>query len=250
MWGFIFLLLAHAIPVFWLGDRSRARPVAARPEPFLFIPADQAGQQKIAERASMSKATLFALPSPSGFSGKAWLNFEPTVPELGNTTNAPQALPLPVQELGSTLIAVAETSRVRAEPLLHALRKVTPLDIESPVEPLLENSAAAIQGALAQRELLSKGPALPSVPHTELLTNTIIDLAVDADGAVETASLLGRCGLRVVDERALDWARTLRFARSGSFGFLERPLTLTRGRLVFTWHVVPPTATNGAGATL
>ena len=119
-----------------------------------------------------------------------------------------------------------------------------------PGETVPQQSRIRIQGALARRELLSRLQP-PSWPHSEILSNTTVQLVVDASGQPFSATLLSRSGLAAADESALRMVTEARFkplplptglaARTGSVGKGE---DLTWGRIIFEWHTLPVPGTN------
>jgi hypothetical protein len=246
-WGFVFLFLIHAVIVFWIGDRSKPRPFSSRPDPFLYIATDDRTQQRLVEGSARASPTLFALPNEQGFSGAAWLSYTPPPVQSSNWVDTPRALPLPVNDLGETFTAFAATNQVSTAALLDGLRRFAPLELESRSEAIGTESTVTVSGPLARRTL-SFRPPLPSASHTDLLTNTVVEVAVDGNGVVESFALLGECGMRAMDDAALEWARAVRFAALPLRGPERDAAALMRGRLVFTWAIAPPGLTNAATA--
>jgi len=66
---------------------------------------------------------------------------------------------------------------------------------------------------------------------------------VDARGNTVSRALLSGSGLVEADRRALELARTARFApaESGAPGRLNQHEQLTLGALIFEWQTLPPT---------
>ena len=80
-------------------------------------------------------------------------------------------------------------------------------------------------------------PHLPSWPASDLLTNSVVQVWVDADGqSLSPALLLPGSGSREADQLAIKLSRTARFAPLPS-----NRAELTPGTLIFEWHTVPPT---------
>ena len=82
---------------------------------------------------------------------------------------------------------------------------------------------------------------LPVWATNSLITNSIVQLAVNSDGQVVSARLEERSGLTKADTQALEIANRMRFTAAG--GGRE---TLTWGRAVFDWRSVaaPEASTN------
>jgi hypothetical protein len=102
----------------------------------------------------------------------------------------------------------------------------------------LENteSSFSIEGALADRPLLSQF-ALHSWPATEILTNTVVQIAVDAAGRVFSASLLVKSASPDANAAALNLARLARFQPLRWLGEKPPPPgALSWGKIIFHWH--------------
>jgi len=245
-WGLLFVFLAHAAAVFWFGERMKPAAAPERLQPLLYLASDEATARRLAE-ISIADPTLFALPSERGFSGDAWLKIKPADMSLSNWSAPPSWLPLNVNELGATLALYAETNRVSAEALLDGLRSATPFELRMPSQPVSALSSFAVEGPLSSRRLKLIG-SLPVATNSELVTNSVVDLSVNGDGVVESAMLIGECGLKAMDERALAAVRQFAFEPLMQPRAKREASIPQRGRVVFTWHVVLPALTNGLTA--
>ena len=104
--------------------------------------------------------------------------------------------------------------------------------------PAPANSTLRVADDLANRRLLNP-PELQPWAAADLLTNTVVQVLVNAEGNVVTHTLLAPgSGDPKADQRALALARTARF----------QPLrgaapALTLGVLIFEWRTVPLTNT-------
>lgn len=239
--GFLFLFLIHALAIFVYGEREKALPPRTQIEPFLHIGGDAATDEQLAKLTGWRDPTLFALPHPQGFSGGAWLKFQPETPARSNWTAPPEWLPLPVSQLGETLHEFVTTNRRPEETLLAALRAPKTLEVRLPGEALSMKTTARIEGPLASRPLV-RTPALPGIATADVLKNTVVAVAVNGEGVIESLSVSSSSSSPEADERALELARhfdfqpvALRDARARE----AAPPTL--GRIVFTWQLLPPT---------
>jgi hypothetical protein len=90
--------------------------------------------------------------------------------------------------------------------------QLEPLPVFLSPETIPTQSVFRIEGALAQR-LLGPAPALHAWPGagSKLLTNTVVQIAVNRTGEVMAARLLNRCGSADADADALAKAWALRF---------------------------------------
>jgi hypothetical protein len=240
-WGVITVVFCGQLAlIFWLSDRTPLRPRPAAPAPILRL----AGQASTG-LLELSDPTLFALPHRHGFAGLAWLSAPP--PELPgfSYTSAPEWLSLSLPRPGTAFNRFIQTnvfavSQLPANPEPEAGRSEPVL-----LPPARERSEVRVEGELATRQRLTP-VGLPSWPHTELLTNSVVQMVVDADGRPVSVVLLQTNGLREADLAALARARSARFAplRGGGAGRTNRLADLSWGSLVFEWHTV--SATNDA----
>lgn len=239
--GFLFLFLIHTFAIFVYGEREKALPPRKQIEPFLYIAGDEATDEQLAKLTGWRDPTLFALPHPQGFSGGAWLTFQPEMPARSNWTAPPEWLPLPAAQLGQTLHEFMTTNRRPEETLLAALRAPKTLEARLPGEVLAMKTSARVEGPLLSRPL-ARTPALPGIPSSDVLKNTVVSLAVNGEGVVESLSVAGASGSTEADERALALARLFEFqplALRDARARETAPPTL--GRIVFNWQLLPPT---------
>jgi hypothetical protein len=243
-WAFFFVLLAHAALVFWGGEPVRARGPFERPQPLLHVPADEAGARRVGEIVALAGPTLFALPSPRGFSGGAWLNFSAPAVTLSNWTETPIWLSLREEDIALTLDSFAATNRVSNDGLLDGLRVTLPYEAREPSVPLAGSSTVVVEGGLARRAVVFM-PAVPVMTNADLLARTVVGISVNGDGAIESVELAAESGLASADELAVRLARGTRFAPLALDRKTREAAPPARGRLVFSWHVTPPVLTNG-----
>jgi TonB family protein len=221
--------------IFWLSDysiprpKSRARPLA------LHLPANVDS-----ELVALQDPTLFALPHQRGFSGLAWLAVPVQKLPSSDVATQPRWLPLAVEQMGEVFTRVFKTNRFDTPQSLAdasaelILPKVAPLTLSA------EGSVLRIEGALAQRQLLTP-LALPSQITPEILTNTVIQMVVDEAGQLVAASLLlPGSGSKQADQEALTLARKAQFNSIEERGPQRVPAKppgrLTWGTMVFQWH--------------
>jgi len=250
-WGFAFLFLAHAFAVFWFSNRQSIELPQPASRAFLYFGGETQWDRRIDQLVSMRDPTLFAMPHAHGFSGGAWLNFRPTQPAQSNWSAPLEWLPLPVEQLGATLEEYVNTNRPSPRLLLAALRNVPIAEIRIPDEPVITGTTVSIRGPLRQRKLISS-PALPPMRTNDLVARTVVSVTVNAEGMVESVSLvpeLGReLGSKLAEAKALELAKSFEFQPwSTREKGAAAPGMTTMGRLVFTWQVVTnaPAATAG-----
>ena len=223
---------AHVGFIFAFGDRT---PIV--PRAIINAPAMQFTTHR-SEREQLDDPTLFALPHPNGFAGAAWLRRPQIEFAPFRWTEPPRLLALAGDQLGATF-------QQHLAPKGFARLEVEILPPPEPTSPpprdragiTARRSASSLGGELAQRRWLNAPPELPSWPAPDLLTNTVVQVWVDADGQIlSPALLLPGSGSKEADQLAMKLARAARFAPlPGS------RTKLTPGALIFEWHTVPQT---------
>jgi len=231
--------------LYFLGQRSQP---SLLPRPFgaaIHLAADAWSEEQLAKWPLLRDPTLFALPHARGFSGSAWLTVAPPPDRLMEWSEPSPWLGLDLDELGATFSKFVSTNLT--PPLLIADKptpRLTGLDPIVPNVPMAAQTKLRLEGELAQRRLLTPLTP-PSWAHPNVLSNTVVQMLVDAEGHTVSTTLLMASGLPDADQLALTNAAGARFNP------LRRPQggpdvagRLMWGKLVFQWHVVPPQATN------
>ena len=237
-WTAIALVFGLQVALFFfLDDRS---PVPGRkPAP---APAFRFSGEQMQEWVSIEDPTLFVLPHRQGFSGQAWLNSPSFEFHPQDWSEPARCLPLDVQNLGSGFASFVETN-THVEFQTIALTEPRSFGPEScSIAPPPSASRVRMEGDLAGRRLLSP-LHLPTWTNSDLLTNSIVQLLVDARGNGLSAVLLaaGSGPQAGADSNALQLASSARFEpadpRKGKSG-------LSLGTLVFEWRTALAPATN------
>jgi TonB family protein len=241
-WGLVVLIFGGQLAlIFWLGETS---PIQPRPTG-AGLTLRLAGSAS-ADSLALRDPTLFVLPHPQALSAPAWLKApQPEAraikwPEPVNRT-APA-----IDQLGAALNRLVGTNDLI--PLLPLARPEPRLVLpEFASQPVwTEQSAVRLEGALAQRRLITP-LVLRSWSSRDILTNTVVQLIVDAEGVPRSATLLAGSGSQEADQHALNQAKTVRFEPlSRNPGSLTPAPTapLIWGRMVFLWHTLPLPPTN------
>ena len=230
-WTLVALVFAaHLGLIFALGDRKpvRPRPPAFAPTLRLAAASD--------ELFALNDPTLFALPHHKGFAGATWLQKPAVKFQPFRWTETPRLLALPVEALGATFAQFMRTNL----PARFELEIKPAPELTLPVVPEVGRVTAArstlrAAGGLANRRLLNP-PELPAWPAADLLTNSLVQVLLNADGNVISPNLLAGSGSPKADQFALDFAKTARFEplRNGA-------AKLCVGTMIFEWHTVPET---------
>jgi len=243
-WWTIALVFAGQVGlILWLGERGPVRSRPSGPSPTLRLAGGISP-----EVLALQDPTLFALPHWQGFSGPAWLKVSPIPNRPSDWSEEPWTLPLCVTQLGALASLPVQTNRLAPLQLLPALEPAWAL-ADPPPQPLSpEQSRLRIEGDLAAYRLLTTLD-LPSWQHNDVLTNTGVQMLVNADGRPVSAILLFTSGYKPADDHALAQARMARFEISGAAGQPWQPPStplahLARGLLLFDWHTVPLPPTN------
>lgn len=245
--GAIGVALAAQLALLLLLGRPAATP--RRPETFptiIHLAADETISRALRGLPGVDDAALFALPSREGFSGGTWFTFAPMRHERADWSEEPRWLAPKAGRLGG---GVAELLAATPEPVRRIADQPTPRPAHEerrvPFDAVAAQSRLRVTGALAGRGPPETAP-LPSWAHGELLSNTVVQVAVDAEGWTRSATLLGRCGFPPADEWALQHATALRHQPSRSGARSPAAPGLAWGRLVYQWHTLAPVPTNTA----
>ncbi len=190
------------------------------------------------EREQLEDPTLFALPHPNGFAGAAWLRRPQIDFAPFRWTESPRLLSLSVADLGATF----QQRMAVNDSLQHQIEILPPPKLAELALPVLKVVPArpsnfSLGGELAQRQWLNAPADLPSWTATDLLTNSLVEVWVEANGQILSPTImLPGSGLKEADQLAMKLARTAHFTP-----LIGRSTNLTHGALNFHWHTVPPT---------
>jgi hypothetical protein len=244
--GWVFVVFTSQLAlIFWLGDRNLFHAQKKANGPALTL----LGNGK-SEMLALADPTLFALPHQQNFSGPAWLNASPT-PRLPSVSIEPgdSTALLALNGSGEDFGEFIATNQFNTfQHLSKPEAELTATQLPSRDALPFKSSLRQLDG-LASRHLLSTVD-LPSWPvrtnamkDPDILTNTVIQLVVNADGKPVSAALISSSGLQEADKYALQQSMALRFEPVAGAGAetLTNPLAhLGWGQLSFDWLTVPP----------
>ena len=244
-WGAFLLVMAAQVGlIFSLSDR---KPLSSR-QPDLtttfHLLVDAPPGSAIAEWLEIEDPTLFALPDPRAFSGLAWMTAPALRHQSVDWTEPPQWLALSVNELGWAFREFVRTNvvgpRVLADKPAPQPDKVT-----VPTLPLPARSSFRLEGDLAKRELLAP-LELRSIPHKEILTDTVVQVCVSPLGVPFAPLPLSSSGSPEADRQALELVKSVRFKplAGGNPTSLRSQAAFTWGKIIFQWHTLEMPATN------
>jgi hypothetical protein len=231
--------------IFWLSasSQSRTHPVIA-PPPDVYLASSRSNLV-----LALNDTTLFALPHRQTFSGQAWL----TLPNLTFesflwTENGSNVwFELNREELGSAFRKTLENEFVSTPARVAPAGERRRLPELAAADLFPTNSTLTLGRDLAQRRL--KGTfTLRSKAHTDILTNSVVQVLVDAEGRTVSCTLLPPgCGLNEADQEAVALARAARFQSVRPEGPNHPRIPtegLTLGQMIFQWHTLLLRDTN------
>jgi len=229
----------HVALLYMFGARKEIVPRAVAGAPALRL-ADNSD-----EFLALNDPTLFALPHPGDSTMAIWSQAPIMNRPSFRWTQAPRWLPLSARGLMEVFNRFMQTNSIASLPL--RLKPPARLSTPSqPIEPVLaEASTMRVEGDLTQRRLLTPLD-LPSWPYPNVIAPSKVQLLVNAAGNVASAVVLPSDNnlealnrYDAADQRALELVRGARFTPAPR---------LTIGRIIFTWHTVPPLLTNSPAA--
>ena len=232
---------AHVALIWALGEPPPRAPVSRHSNPTIQWLTDPWLLERVASLPGMHDPAIFAVPSLEGFSGSAWLIFKPSQPDFAAQTPSPYWLELTEEDLGNVFERLFTTN-------LPSSIQISDLPLPSfsgGVKPFARELSLPPSRVHASARLAERLPALvdlPAWPHADLLTNTVVQVLVDARGQCVSSTLLSRCGSKEADTFALKWTlscrfRPLRTARRNDWS--REPIV--PGKLIFSWQTLPPT---------
>jgi len=234
------IFAAHVGLLFAFGARKPIVPRPVTEAPTLAFTGDTG------EWLALNDPTLFAVPHPRDVTSVLRVPTSAVQPPSFRWTEPPGWLSLSGEALGSVFNEFMETNHFAG----LELQLKPPLTFSTPVlpiEPVLpQASTLQMADGLSQRQLLTP-TNLPSWPYADVIAPSRVQVLVNAAGEVVSTTLLppdnrleAASRYDAADQRALDLARTARFAPAPR---------LTLGRLIFHWHTVPLPATNAPAIT-
>ncbi len=244
-WGAFFLVMAAQVGlIFSVSDRKPLLSRQADLTTTFQLVVDAPPGSAIAEWLRIEDPVLFALPDLRAFSGLAWMTARELRHQSVDWTEPPRWLNLSVNELGWAFAEFVRTNvvgpRVLADKPAPQLDKVT-----VPPLPLPARSSFRLEGDLAKRELLAP-LELPTIPHTEILTDTVVQVCVSPLGVPFSPVPLSSSGSTEADRKALELVKSMRFKplALGNSTSPRSQAAFTWGKIIFQWYTVEMPATN------
>jgi hypothetical protein len=233
-------VLAQFALIYWFSERSPRplRTADARPALQLVAFAQN-------EWLTLNTPTLFALPHPLGFSGRAWLKLPDQDYRPVTGTNGPQWLGLTADALGATFREFVRTNRTGRAAV--SIRPAPALSMPSiATAPIKAQAQVELSPALQARGLKSRW-TLPTWTNAETLQASEVQVIVDAAGHPVSAVLLNSSGLRTADTHALELVRSALFGADPARVATADPTDgLVTGQLEFHWITLPAESDGSA----
>ena len=224
------IFLAHVIAIFAI---HTPRPMVMLPDGIRTprtLPVST-GTNHTTELDGLNDPLVFAGAHERGFSAAAWM----VRPRQEFALTNPPAPPRYLAFVRRPVELPAESElKFRREEDLPLLQFALPSD---PPKSIL-----MVEGDLKNRGLI-KPIDVPVQIASDVLSNTVVQVAVRADGFPFSARVVSGSGSRGADDVALDLARKARFSALPQI----RPgegAEMQWGELVFQWFTAGPTATN------
>jgi hypothetical protein len=231
--------------IYWLGRPQHSRIPRQDSSPVLQLASDN-----VSELLAFNDPTLFALPHQQGFSGSAWLTM--TEPDFHpfRWEEPPLVLALNQASLGENFRNYMATNQPADVAEFGQPELKFKLPSVEPSSPLTTHSALSLIGDLAGRRLLV-APDLPSWPSAEMLSNSVVQVLVGADGRPISATLLKPPGSASTeaDQYALRAVSKVRFEPISSADPLNPLAAIALGQILFEWQTIPLPATNSTPDT-
>lgn len=224
---------------FWASENRLAEQRPALPQARVTLVPALPGLAKADDAAAFSDPTVLALAHPRSFSRSAWLAIRPFPYRMTNEPRSPQPLSIATEELVDEFAEFVQTNLLSEDgfgagmpPALSQPRLSTPT--------VASGTVLKVEGGLRSAPWKSSAP-LPQRREPILSESpTVVRILVNAAGLPVSAALISTCGVAEADRNALDFAKTMRFAKpvSAPAGKATNPVQLASGYLTFRWHGV------------
>jgi TonB family protein len=210
------LFAGQAGLVLLLGERPGPPPLPAAPGMALRLLDAPLDEEQWTERVFAINPSVFPSSSPHGFAAQAWRLLPVQADAAALEEPPPVFLEFAANWSGADGNPAGWESRHAS--FQWAGQPGPPPD-GVPGLPAAEASRPEsffrIEGALAGRRVAAPG-ALPSWPANFLVTNSVVQFAVNRSGQVVSAVLLAGSGLKEADDSALATVNVLRFRPAGA----------------------------------
>lgn len=231
----VVVFLTQLVLIYLLSFQEHTRVIPAPTVTPLQLLPERLTEAQFSETFLASDPSLFASVNSHGFSGPAWLKDPLRAYENINfveRTEPPYWLSVNLRQFGSSISQFVQTNSISPGNYSENIApKIQFTQVYDHFSSSRTNSDFRVEGDLLSRELLNP-PQLPSWAHTNLLSNSVVQVTVDMQGTILSTRLLERSGYFEADNNALQTARNLQFSPDG-----KNETTL--GKLIFEWQTLP-----------
>jgi hypothetical protein len=228
------LFVGQAGLVFLLGERPRLSPLPAAPGMALRLLDAPLDDAQWTERVFAFDPSVFTSSSPHGFAAQAWR----LLPVHNDAAALEEPPPVFLQFTNWSGAGGNPAGWESRHTLFQWAGQPGPPPESVPDFPAAEASRPEsffrIEGALAGRQAAAPAP-LPSWPANFLVTNSVVQFAVNRAGQVVSAVLLAGSGLKEADDKALATVNVLRFRPAGAAAS-----EYTWDTATFYWKTIEP----------
>jgi TonB family protein len=228
------LFFAAQVGALVLSSQKRVTSRAVYPdEPLVAMIPSQSSQG-----GELENPFLFAGASWNDFAADAWLRKpEWQAPETG--------VPVPMRFLSFAEAGKPDGSAAWNEPFAFLQRQRPAATLPGPREtPRRERKSELRVDGLEGRRLLNE-PVLAAQVHGDVLSRTVVEALVGADGLVISGRILENSGSARADADAMALTRRTRF--SPKPGTNQAP---ELGKLIFQWHALDLSQTNNVSTNV
>jgi hypothetical protein len=188
-------------------------------------------EERLSQTFFTSDPLLFPLASQHGFSGSGWMTMQRPTYELPDEIEPPRWLDLRAKTLG--LVVPPEPKAELPFKLGHETSPQTEaLPVFVPKVAARTNSVVLVDETLKNRAI-GLPLTLPARPSTKVLSNSVVDIAVNGGGEVVARRLALSSDSKEADHDALQRAKLLRFRPLNAVGTIW-------GQAIFQWETTEP----------
>ena len=185
-------ILGLQITAILLLDRQKLRTASATHfGPGVQFAMDAASTKRWIESPLSLDPTVFGLPHSDGFSGTAWLDAQSMEYQAKEWTEPPRWLEPSPQYFGSFFASfVAEEKPGVLRIADKSIPALNASDVWISSDAIAATTDLQAEGAAARRLIRPETNSLPSWPHSDILSNTVVQIVIDAAGIPVSTTLL------------------------------------------------------------
>ncbi len=188
-------------------------------------------EERIEQTFFANNPMLFPLASQHGFSGNGWMAVQRPGYELPEEMEPPRWLALRADRLG-LVMPTEPRSDLPFQLGQQSTPQIEALPVFVPTVVVKTNSVVRVDSGLSERAIALPMALLAQV-GTEVLSNSVVDIAVNGAGEVVSRRLALSSHSKKADRDALQQAKLLRFRPLNSVGTIW-------GQAIFEWATAEP----------